>query len=72
MIGDEELGMNSAISRRDFINGTAIAVGGLAAGSLGGPALSAIAADPTYPPAKMGLRGAHPGSFPGLRRFACN
>ncbi|MCC6481989.1 MAG: NAD(P)-binding protein, partial [Sphingomonadaceae bacterium] len=63
MTEDKALGMDADISRRDFINGTAIAVGALAAGSLGGSALAAVAGDPSYPPAKMGMRGAHPGSF---------
>ena len=63
MTEDKALGMDADITRRDFINGTAIAVGALAAGTLSGPALAAVAGDPTYPPAKMGMRGAHPGSF---------
>src|SRR6266851_1819788 len=46
------------ISRRDFLNGTALTiVSGLT------PAAQ-IAADPArYPPALTGLRGQHPGSF---------
>ncbi|MEM9531495.1 MAG: NAD(P)-binding protein [Pseudomonadota bacterium] len=48
--------MSSRITRRDFLNGVAIAV----AGSLSPLELQAAAA---YPPARLGLRGAHPGSF---------
>jgi spermidine dehydrogenase len=70
-MSDDDLGMQRRISRRDFLNGMALAVGGactlpnwaaaLLAGDLGG-------ADPTrdqpyYPPALTGLRGSHPGSF---------
>jgi spermidine dehydrogenase len=63
---DESLGMHCGISRRDFLNGVA-----LAAGSLAIP-ISALAApfasspgEPLneYPPSKMGMRGSHPGSF---------
>ncbi len=47
-----------SITRRDFLNGTALAI---AAGLT--PAAQ-IAADPArYPPALTGLRGQHPGSF---------
>jgi spermidine dehydrogenase len=47
------------VTRRDFLNGTALCVaGGLA------PAMLGRAADaPYYPPALTGLRGNHPGSF---------
>ncbi len=46
------------ITRRDFLNGTALAI---AAGLT--PAAQ-LAADPArYPPALMGMRGQHPGSF---------
>jgi spermidine dehydrogenase len=46
------------ITRRDFLNGTALAI---AAGLT--PAAQ-LAADPVrYPPALMGMRGQHPGSF---------
>ena len=63
---DRDLGMDRAISRRDFLNG----VGVVAASSLmpgcsrrdsavgpGRPATD------DYPPARTGLRGSHPGSF---------
>ena len=61
---DRRLGMNRRISRRDFLNGTAIAIGGSLV-----PAISR-GSDPVtghpaqyYPPAATGMRGAHPGSF---------
>src|SRR4030095_11448824 len=56
---DRELGMNRAITRRDFLNGAAIAVGAMAAGL---PLGSAEAAAQT-PAALTGLRGHHVGSF---------
>ena len=61
---DRKLGMDRAITRRDFIHEVTLA--GL---SLGVP-LSALAGSPEnttpavyYPPIETGLRGAHPGSF---------
>jgi spermidine dehydrogenase len=63
--GDRNLGMDRSISRRDFINGTAVAIGALAAA---GP-LRAAPGDLSpqvpagYPPAKTGMRGSHPGAF---------
>ena len=58
---DRELGMDRAISRRDFVQGAAVAVG---AAALGGPALAQAQADAAnYPPLRSGLRGAHPGAF---------
>jgi spermidine dehydrogenase len=56
---DRELGMNRAITRRDFLNGAAIAVGAMAAGV---PLVGAHAAT-TNPAALTGLRGHHLGSF---------
>ena len=55
--------MNRDISRRDFMNGAA-----LAAGSLALPSSLRALAEPSssaenYPPARMGMRGSHPGSF---------
>jgi len=70
---DRELGMAREIPRRDFLNGVAVGVGGaLVAGAVSPEALLAAgaldefapekAAD-YYPPAKMGMRGNHDGSF---------
>jgi spermidine dehydrogenase len=61
----------SSITRRDFLNGVAIAVGGAVAGGLAPECLTAAFADQQaaqdavgyYPPALTGLRGNHPGSF---------
>jgi len=72
---DRELGMDRDISRRDFLNGASIAIGGSALGS------GRIADAPTtprstrsssnapaqpgeyYPPRLTGMRGSHEGSF---------
>ncbi len=55
-----ELGMERAITRRDFLNGIAVV-------ALAGTARKAAAASPLpadyYPPALTGLRGSHAGSF---------
>jgi spermidine dehydrogenase len=65
MLSDKELGMDRRISRRQFCQGTSVALGAsLAPWAHGGefngsPEITAG----YYPPAKTGLRGAHPGSF---------
>jgi len=54
-----------SITRRDFLGGTALAIGaGLT------PAAQIAAAPATYPPALTGLRGQHPGSFEVAHAFA--
>jgi spermidine dehydrogenase len=61
---DRELGMHRAITRRDFVNGTAVAVAGAGLG-LGAPAraMSEPIAIP-YPPALTGMRGSgYPGAY---------
>jgi spermidine dehydrogenase len=64
---DRQLGMGRAITRRDFINGVSVAVGGALAPTktqAGTSSNQAIAADAgQYPPLRSGMRGAHPGSF---------
>jgi spermidine dehydrogenase len=75
---DRELGMHRRITRRDFLNGTALTIGAslLSADGLTAELLdSALSAgdqssisspeqDPQYyPPALTGMRGSHPGSF---------
>jgi spermidine dehydrogenase len=70
---DRELGMHCPITRRDFLNGVAIGIGGtLTGGALGAEELLAAAAldgfvpekSPNYyPPALMGMRGNHDGSY---------
>ena len=72
-IKDKELGMGREITRRDFLNGVAIGVGGtLVAGEIGSEtllqagALDEFAPEKSrdyYPPAKMGMRGNHDGTF---------
>ena len=68
---DKELGMDRAITRRDFLNGASVAIGGGVRGK--GEAVSESAtgskgggiAQPGeyYPPRLTGLRGSHDGSF---------
>src|SRR5258707_3365 len=75
-IKDKELGMGREITRRDFLNGVAVGVGGtLVGGGIGTDTLLAAAAldefapekaADYYPPARMGIRGNHDGTF----RFA--
>jgi spermidine dehydrogenase len=63
---DRQLGMDAPITRRDFLNGVALGIGGtLAAGWLS-PHLETVLAQGNagaYPPALTGLRGSHAGSF---------
>ena len=64
---DRDLGMHRGITRRDFVNGVGVAVGG----SLAAPGLlsarpgtpHASPAQDDYPPALTGMRGTHPGSY---------
>ena len=63
-----ELGMNCPITRRDFLNGVAIGVGGILAAphlasALDAPAFAPERAPDYYPPALMGMRGNHDGTF---------
>jgi spermidine dehydrogenase len=68
---EQILGMNAAITRRDFLNGVAIAGGGAVTGGLlpefMATAFAGSAAPQDqpgyYPPALTGLRGNHVGSF---------
>ena len=50
----------SHIKRRDFINGSAVAIAGSLSGAF--PRFSQGSQPSTYPPALTGLRGSHPGS----------
>ena len=70
MTDDRDLGMRRDVSRRDFLNGAAVALTGsmlappwLEAWGLGQGAGSPEQAPDYYPPALTGLRGSHPGSF---------
>jgi spermidine dehydrogenase len=70
---DSALGMDQSISRRDFLNGMAIAVTAAlpvgtalaeANNATSDPALAAAQDAPGYyPPSLTGMRGSHPGSF---------
>jgi spermidine dehydrogenase len=67
---DRALGMDRAITRRDFVQGVAAGGAGVLAAALwpetaGSEPLSVAAQDAPgyYPPRLTGLRGSHPGSF---------
>jgi spermidine dehydrogenase len=65
---DHELGMHCPISRRDFLNGAALTIGGAAfspsvLGSLAGGEDAPKKSPNYYPPALTGMRGNHDGSF---------
>jgi spermidine dehydrogenase len=76
---DGELGMNREITRRDFLNGVAIGTGAtILGGSIGAQELFAAAAFDEvapekaadyYPPARLGIRGNHDGSFSVAHRM---
>jgi spermidine dehydrogenase len=55
--------MTNGITRRDFMNGIAIAVAGASGIDMAG------AADAPYPPSLTGLRGSHIGSFEAAHRL---
>src|SRR5882762_6370078 len=67
LLRDRELGMDRSITRRDFLNGAALALGSAAMPESALPS-SAQSTEPQNhaaynPPAAMGLRGSPPGSF---------
>ncbi len=71
---DRDLGMFRDISRRDFLGTVAVGIGaasGLGAGELGAQpsAHAGAVADAPYPPALLGLRGDHIGSFEPAHRM---
>jgi spermidine dehydrogenase len=78
-IKDKELGMSREITRRDFLNGVAIGVGGtLVAGEISAETLLAAGAldefapekaAEYYPPARIGMRGNHDGTFTFAHRL---
>jgi spermidine dehydrogenase len=66
---DHDLGMDSDISRRDFLDGAARIIGGAAVASAVGPVGAALPPNPAaptanidadYPPMRQGLRGFNP------------
>ena len=61
---DRQLGMDKAISRRDFLNGVGIAIGAsLLPGTAFAQDFEAQDRPGYYPPGLTGMRGSHPGSF---------
>jgi spermidine dehydrogenase len=60
---DRYLGMDRPINRRDFMNGMAVAVGGMLSGSRWIWAQEQNGSPAAYPPERTGMRGSHPGSF---------
>jgi spermidine dehydrogenase len=70
MSDDRQLGMDRSISRRDFLNGVAVGMGGtLAASALPDAFVKAAALERAiqaavyYPPTRTGMRGSHDGSW---------
>ncbi|MBL8988470.1 MAG: NAD(P)-binding protein [Gemmatimonadetes bacterium] len=57
--GDRDFGLDRSISRRDFLDGVAVALGG----ALAAPGLAQAQGPAPYPPALTGLRGSHEGAF---------
>ena len=76
---DKDLGMDREITRRDFLNGVAIGVGGTLIGRgigketlLATTALDEFAPEKApdyYPPARQGMRGNHDGTFTFAHRL---
>jgi spermidine dehydrogenase len=70
-------GPGAPITRRDFLNGIPLAVGGSVAASLLPAHIAAAFADDTalqdapgyYPPALTGMRGSHPGAYEAAHRL---
>jgi spermidine dehydrogenase len=62
---DRELGMERPITRRDFIDGVAVAIGGASLLAQNASAATAFPQDrPGYdPPTLIGMRGSHEGSY---------
>jgi spermidine dehydrogenase len=60
---DRELGMYRRITRRDFLDGTALTIGGITLGAHVPAAFGNFDALPAYPPALTGLRGDQQGVF---------
>jgi len=60
---DRELGMDRPITRRDFLDGVRIAIGGSLLAAIPWPVKTGAPGTPTYPPGLTGLRGDHEGSY---------
>jgi spermidine dehydrogenase len=61
--------MSTGITRRDFMNGIAIAVAGAAGVDLSRARAEDAAGAEIYPPGRDGLRGSHAGSFEAAHRL---
>jgi spermidine dehydrogenase len=61
--------MSNGITRRDFMNGIAIAVAGAAGVDLSRAQAPDASKAPAYPPSRDGLRGSHVGSFEAAHRL---
>jgi spermidine dehydrogenase len=61
--------MPTGITRRDFMNGIAIAVAGAAGADFSGAHAAEVTTTPNYPPNRDGLRGSHVGSFEAAHRL---
>jgi len=65
--------MGRRITRRDFVNGVAVAAGATALAGIAAAQDSAPEQSPNYyPPALTGLRGSHPGSFEAAHQLRDN
>jgi len=73
MTDEKSLGMNQPISRRDFLNGVALTIGGAllpaAALAFDEPGYAPEKAADYYPPALTGMRGNHDGTFTYAHRL---
>jgi spermidine dehydrogenase len=65
MVGksDSELGMDRPIARRDFLQGAALGTAAALSGLTPAGAVEPQSLPGYYPPALLGMRGSHPGSF---------
>jgi spermidine dehydrogenase len=63
MATDRELGMDCRITRRDFLNGAAVALSGAGSVAYARPGAFPQDLPGYYPPALNGLRGSHPGAY---------
>ena len=66
---DRQLGMGRAITRRDFVQGSSVALTAALATRLGAAnpgtagSVAGAQAPAYYPPTRTGMRGSHPGSY---------
>jgi spermidine dehydrogenase len=60
--GDDRLGMNQPISRRDFLDGAALMIGAATIGGCSSASTSRLEAGPATPARRLGDRGHHAGS----------